>query len=294
MTPKKLVVFVLFAGLVTAGEEPLKIKLNLDTSEVLMDSPVTVNYVATNNSPHSVPFDCDHIILGVAVFDQFGKEYLPTEINSFARSSDTLDPGETCSGIFELNIFSSTREVVDGKFKGLKSLGYLPPGKYSVWVRGRSSGETLSNIITVAIKEPQGIDKEAFESFTQAKRILYERGADGKPKFSACYTALLSTAENYPNSIYGQSAFNRALNIYRIVHSKDVRGQIDLAKKLISKYPNSSYLSSWFGYMFRGYREVKDRITLHRTLKEYRDSYPNTKIPEVADKFLRSLEEMEF
>ena len=292
----KVIISSLFflTGLIWGGGNSISFTLSLTQTKFLMDTPIQVSYTISNNSSQAVPLNCEYIIEKIAVLDQSGREYLPKDINSYARSPDTLNPGESCAGIFELNIFSSTREIEGGQFKGLKSLGYLPPGKYSVWVRGRSSGETLSNIITVAIKEPQGIDKEAFESFTQAKRILYERGADGKPKFSACYTALLSTAENYPNSIYGQSAFNRALNIYRIVHSKDVRGQIDLAKKLISKYPNSSYLSSWFGYMFRGYREVKDRITLHRTLKEYRDSYPNTKIPEVADKFLRSLEEMEF
>jgi len=293
MKAKITIIWLILTGFIFGGEQSIETKLSLEQSEFLMASPITVTYIMTNKSSTSVSLNCSDIIERIFVFDETGKGYHPNEIGSYIGYPDTLRPGESCSGIFELNIFSQLREV-KGQSIALKDLGFLPPGKYSVWAKGKIPVRFLSNTVTVTIKEPEGVDKEAFESFMQAKTLMYERDTNNKPKFAAYYSALISTGEKYSKSIYGECALNRALTIYREVHTNDLRGEIEFAKKLIVKYRNSSYLSRWFGYVFRGYRELKDRTTLIRTLEEYRDTYPNTKISQIAEKNLKSLEEMEF
>jgi hypothetical protein len=143
---------------------------------------------------------------------------------------------------------------------------YLKPGRYTIKTIYEKTLE--SNMISVLIENPTGVEQEAYE--------LWRKGCTNL-KGDSSIAAWKDLLDRYPRSVYAPSVCFELSNIYSVVKS-DVETSESYRKELLSMYPNSGYSQYSFGPFVKNKTE-KER---NQIFKELESKYAGTRAGKFA------------
>lgn len=161
---------------------------------------------------------------------------------------------------------------------------YLEAGSYTAQAvyKKVDGGKILSNIVSFAIDEPQGSDRDAYDMLVRATDLAIA----GRKLESS--DVLDSLTQKYPNSPYQLVAYLQHLQMYKF--SGDEQQQIRgyrAAHRLIESYPNSVAIYEALDYVIgRAPMVVKTPKERKEFYQAILAKHPETRIGKIAKKAL--------
>jgi hypothetical protein len=184
------------------GFENMSFSITLDSTEYIQLEPIRVKYNfsnATNKTQTTIIPNFEGQSVLEVEFDGVKKQFDTKNYSGHRPGFPVIfQPGQEHRGIITLDTYLPTC--------------FPKPGKYTIRlsVSGTEEKVLKSNPVEITIKEPTGIDKEAFDFIKQNKAetdysILYWWNNDGI-KLENGNTLLEEFVDRYRDSIYGDYA----------------------------------------------------------------------------------------
>lgn len=210
------------------GFKKMSFEVNVDKNNYLLYEPVFVAFKFTNKTEVPQTTDSPSFIHESKLRINF-----EGAVTVFEHLSSTNGiPGVRFPSIFRPDEFSTSKEIIS---PSLVRTFFPESGNYQLqFVLFSSDGTQMieSNVIEVEIRNPQGINKEAFD-FLQKHNSYFGMsswaygGKDGEE-------LLAEFVSKYSQSVYGEIAINSLANIYL------GKGELDKAKAEFEKNKSSN------------------------------------------------------
>jgi hypothetical protein len=245
------------------SQSSLSLKIQLEKESILLKESAFIGIIINNESSSEVTIadpDLGLNYLSLEVLDGRGKklEYYGPQMNAIAKPYVKILAGSEYFKLYDLRYMYG------------ESAGVLPLtrdfklGKYTLQAKYMDNGIILnSNIVTLSVVEPQGVEKEAYRSFNQAlQSLMISKGNKKiKPSSELAVAAFSSFAENYSSSAYTPLS----LSIAGILCKWGIRDKIRANRynyKIIENYSTS-------GHIVGALEQLKKEIEARSDKEEY-------------------------
>jgi len=260
----------------------VKLEINLEKTEYLVGEPIWLDLKATNITDREIRF----LPLELYNADWFGVTIVNSNRDTLDYLGDKASYGTYLHGIpfAQGEVYFNFVNLVSpecqfGKLKDIDRSNPAPialkEDTYSIQAvyLGNSSNRLEFRTIN-----PIGDEKEAYELLKLGYKYMPIRTVD---RSIENFKALI---ERFPNSVYAPTACYHLSKIFRVM-KQDSASAENYAKLLVSRYPNSGYVSNAMCDLPEYMKEQE----LIEWLREAESKFPNTRAALKAKEIMQSL-----